>query len=352
MRRLVYAFAALCVIGAFVFGIGAMHVYSTLKQTLNIDDKTLVLVKMGGSVSSVAHELDQQGILPSALLLRLYARLTDRTQVKAGEYEINASDTSLSLLEKLIQGDVVVYQLTLVEGWTFKQALNYLHALEKLNQTLTDEELTQAFLSQLNLENNNPEGWFFPDTYRYTAANSDKDILQTAHQRMRDTLATEWPNRDVGLPYATPYQALIMASIIEKETGVAIEREQIAGVFVRRLQNNMRLQTDPTVIYGLGEGFDGNLRRRHLSQQTPYNTYVIRGLPPTPIALPGREAIVAALHPDDSGALYFVAKGDGSHHFSESLEEHNQAVKTYQMNRRNQPYRSSPLSPTPQDNSQ
>ena len=319
-----------------------MHVYSTLKQTLPVDDTFILLVNAGGSVSSVARDLDQKGVLPSPLFFRLYARLTDQTQVKAGEYAISAGDNSLTLLEKLIRGDVVVYQLTLVEGWTFRQALNYLHTLEKLNRYLTDDEALQTFLSQLKIETDNPEGWFFPDTYHYSAADSDKDILRRAYQRMRDTLQTEWANRDVGLPYGTAYQALIMASIVEKETGVASEREQIAGVFVRRLQNNMRLQTDPTVIYGLGEGFDGNLRRRHLSQQTPYNTYVINGLPPTPIALPGREAIVAALHPDDSSALYFVAKGDGSHYFSDTLEQHNQAVKTYQMNRRNQPYRSSP----------
>ena len=342
MRRLIFIGLTICLLSAFVVGIAAMHVYSTLRQPLNVNEKTLVLVNAGGSLSALARELQQQDILPSSLFLRIYARLTRQTQVKAGEYAIVPGDTSLDLLDKLIQGDVVVYQLTLVEGWTFRQALNYLHDQAKLSATLIDDESVQNFIQQLSLPTDNPEGWFFPDTYHYSATHTDRDILSSANQRMQDTLATEWASRDVGLPYETPYEALIMASIVEKETGVASERQQIAGVFVRRLQNNMRLQTDPTVIYGLGEGFDGNLRRRHLSENTPYNTYVIRGLPPTPIALPGREAIYAALHPDNGSALYFVAKGDGSHQFSNTLEEHNQAVRQFQIQQRNQNYRSSP----------
>ena len=342
MRRFVFILATIALLGIFGAGLGGLHVYAVLQKPLAVDGYTQLLVNTGGSVSSVARDLKARAILPSSLYFRLYARLTQQTQIKAGEYSINESDTAISLLNKLNRGDVVVYHLTLVEGWTFKQALNYLHTLEKLKTTLDTDEALQPFIDQLGLENNYPEGWFFPDTYQYSATNSDADILKLAHHRMQDTLATEWASRDVGLPYETPYQALIMASIVEKETGVETERQQIAGVFIRRLQKNMRLQTDPTVIYGLGESFDGNLRRKHLAENTPYNTYVIRGLPPTPIALPGRDAIFAALHPDASNNLYFVAKGDGSHYFSETLEEHNEAVRNFQVLRRNQDYRSSP----------
>ena len=342
MRRFFYVLAAVVLLGLFGVGLGGLHVYSVLQKPLSVDGKAQLLVNTGGSVFSVGRELKSRKILPSALYFRLYARLTKQTQIKAGEYSITDNDTSLSLLKKLNKGDVIVYQLTLVEGWTFKQALAHLHNQEKLQVSLTTDQALQAFLTHLALENNNPEGWFFPDTYRYSSTNSDVDILRLAHQRMQDTLATEWAGRDVGLPFDSPYQALIMASIVEKETGVVAERQQIAGVFVRRLQKNMRLQTDPTVIYGLGENFDGNLRRKHLAEPTPYNTYVIRGLPPTPIALPGRDAIYATLHPDASSNLYFVAKGDGSHYFSETLEEHNEAVKKFQVLRRNKDYRSAP----------
>ena len=232
-------------------------------------------------------------------------------------------------------------QVTLVEGWTYAQALAALHSHPRLSAILAGLD-TEQQLAAMAIEVSHPEGWFFPDTYRFTAGMSDADILRRAHQRMRQVLAEEWEARSPDLPYEDAYQALIMASIVERETGQPSEREQIAGVFVRRLRSNMRLQTDPTIIYGLGSDFDGNIRRRHLRQATPYNTYVIRGLPPTPIALPGREAIRAALHPDDSQALYFVAKGDGSHQFSNTLEEHNKAVRHYQITQRNKNYRSAP----------
>ncbi len=342
MRRLVIIFTVFCLLAIFASSLTLMVSYSRLKQPLNIEDDFVLSVGAGESVSSLAKELADQHVLPSSLLFRVYARLNKQTQIKVGEYQLDSSDTSISLLNKLVEGDVVVYQLTLVEGWSFAQALTEIQSKQKLKQTLTSDEKIKTFVAQLGIEQSNPEGWFFPDTYQYSLGNSDVDILQTAYQRMLDTLSSLWENRDVGLPYDSAYEALIMASIVEKETGVGHERQQIAGVFVRRLQKRMRLQTDPTVIYGLGENYDGNIRRRHLSEPTPYNTYVISGLPPTPIALPGREAIYAALHPDDSEYLYFVAKGDGSHQFSETLEQHNQAVREYQINRRSQQYRSSP----------
>jgi UPF0755 protein len=187
---------------------------------------------------------------------------------------------------------------------------------------------------RLGLAGEHPEGRFFPDTYYYTRGMSDVQLLQRAYQTMTQFLARAWQERDPDLPYQKPYEALIMASIIEKETGAPDERRQIAGVFVRRLQKHMRLQTDPTVIYGIGADFDGNLRRRDLTTDTPYNTYRRRGLPPSPIAMPGAEAIIAALHPDDSDKLYFVARGDGSHYFSATIEEHNRAVRKYQLKRK------------------
>lgn len=295
----------------------------------------------GSSVGQAAYDLHRLGILDQPRWLVLYARLADKTEVKAGEYLIAPGTSVLALLKQLQDGDVRRYSVTLVEGWTFRQALDHLHQQEKIKALLRDLSLSEQ-LQKLAMEVAHPEGWFFPDTYSYTAQTTDVELLQQAHRKMQTVLAEEWEQRAKNLPYDSPYQALIMASIVERETAQPSERQQIAGVFVRRLQKKMRLQTDPTVIYGLGSEFDGNIRRKHLSQTTPYNTYVIKGLPPTPIALPGRDSIHAALHPDDSGALYFVAKGDGSHHFSATLEEHNKAVRQYQIYGRAKNYRSAP----------
>jgi UPF0755 protein len=244
------------------------------------------------------------------------------------------------LLDLLISGKVVNYQITFPEGLSFKEWRSILAKQPKLTKKLPGLTV-QELLQQLSLGNNHPEGWFFPDTYLYTAGDSDYDILLQAYTRMRKILAEEWKNKSEDLPFSTPYEALILASIVEKETGVGSERGEIAGVFVRRLKKGMRLQTDPTVIYGLGDKYQGNITRSHLKQPTPYNTYVINGLPPTPIAMPGQDAIHAALHPVKGKSLYFVAKGDGSHYFSATFKEHVQAVKRYQLKRRSN-YRSSP----------
>ena len=235
---------------------------------------------------------------------------------------------------------MVQYSLTLVEGWSFRQVRAALVRQEKLEQRLADLD-DKALMDRLGLAGVSPEGRFFPDTYRYVSGMSDQDLLKQASARLDQVLDEEWARRADGLPYRKPYDALIMASMVEKETGVAEERGQIAGVFVRRLRSGMRLQTDPTVIFGLGERYNGNLTRAHLQQPTPYNTYVIDGMPPTPIALAGREAIHAALNPVAGKSLYFVARGDGSHVFSETLEQHNRAVREYQLKRRAD-YRSSP----------
>lgn len=335
---------ALTSMGAlFYFG------YQWLRSPLQVsEDGYVYTVPRGGSLSLLSRDLHREGILQHPRIWVAYARIKGRDGIKAGEYRLTGDDTPASLLGKLERGEVITYQATLVEGWTFRDALAYLQARPKVDIKLSDDEALNAFLAELELPGGHPEGWFFPDTYQYVAGNSDRDILLQSHRRMRDVLATEWANRAGALPYASSYEALVMASIVERETGVSHERGEIAGVFVRRLENNMRLQTDPTVIYGLADNYDGNIRRRHLSQDTPYNTYRINGLPPTPIALPGREAIHAALHPAEGDALYFVARGDGSHQFSASLEEHNRAVQKFQIRRRNSDYQSAPPNPTPQ----
>lgn len=238
------------------------------------------------------------------------------------------------------RGEVVQYSLTLVEGWNFRQVRNALAKSDKLQQTLTGLSDSQV-MEKLGHGGVFPEGRFFPDTYRFVKGMTDVELLEKAYDRLDDVLAKEWSKRADDAPYSDPYQALIMASLVEKETGVPQERGQIAGVFVRRMQIGMLLQTDPTVIYGLGERYTGKLTRAHLKEATPYNTYVIAGLPPTPIAMVGREAIHAALNPVPGKSLYFVARGDGSHVFSDDLDAHNSAVREFQLKRRAD-YRSSP----------
>ena len=255
------------------------------------------------------------------------------TRLQVGEYAIGHGLTPLALLKKLESGKVIQHRFTIVEGWSFRElrlALSKEVALIQTVPGLPDAELMQ----QLGSGGLHPEGQFLPETYNFTKGASDLDVLKRAHLAMRNALETEWEAREAELPLKSGYEALTLASIIEKETGVARERPQIAGVFVRRLRLGMKLQTDPTVIYGLGTSFNGNLTRRHLDDATPYNTYAIFGLPPTPIALPGRAAIHAALHPADGDSLYFVARGDGSHVFSATLTEHNRAVAKYQLRRR------------------
>ncbi|SDK15823.1 endolytic transglycosylase MltG [Microbulbifer yueqingensis] len=297
-------------------------------------------VASGGSLSKVLDRLGEQGVvtLPKAVLL--YAYWQEKTGIHAGEYLIPYGSNAMDLVERLHTGDVTRYRLTLVEGWTFAQALDQVRAGRNIVKTDAAADTLSA-AEALGFEGESAEGWIFPDTYIYRSGTTDIELLRQAYQRMQKVLEEEWQARSDNLPYAGPYEALIMASLVEKETGQPSERDEIAGVFVRRLNKGMRLQTDPTVIYGLGDEFDGNLRRVHLRQANPYNTYVIKGLPPTPIALPGREAIRAALNPKAGDTLYFVAKGNGYHHFSATLAEHNRAVREYQLKRRAD-YRSSP----------
>jgi len=244
----------------------------------------------------------------------------------------------------MVAGDTKHWQIQFIEGWTFRDMRAALASSERLGQ-VTADWTDERIMEEMGANGSHPEGRFFPDTYLFTSSETDLDLLRRAFERMEEVLATEWQAKAENLPYDSPYEALIMASIVERETGAVHEREEVAGVFVRRLEKGMRLQTDPTVIYGMGEKYQGRITRKDLRTHTDYNTYRIDGLPPTPIALPGREAIHAALNPAEGDTLYFVARGDGTHKFSKTLAEHQKAVRAFQLNRRSD-YRSSPT-PSP-----
>jgi UPF0755 protein len=322
-------------------GLGTLFMWQWLHREHPIPDEHRYLqVAKGESLHSVARRLHQQGLLRWPMVWRLYSRFVQPGSIKVGEYQLAEKESPITILALLQSGSVITYNVTLVEGKTFAEWVDLLSLQPKLQVSLASKPVEEQ-LVLLGLDIEHPEGWFFPDTYKFVAGDTDISILRRAHARMRELLNTEWPLRQPDLPYESPYEALIMASIIEKETGLRSERGEIAGVFIRRLRLGMRLQTDPTVIYGLGQEFKGNLTRKHLAQLTPYNTYQIKGLPPTPIAMPGAEAVHAALHPEPGTTLYFVAKGDGSHHFSTTLAEHNEAVSRYQR-KRIENYRSAP----------
>ncbi len=302
-----------------------------LHSSLNLSEDINYSINNGANLKTVLLDLSEKGLIKTPHYLLFEARrLKKAALIKAGEYKIKPGTTQLQLLEQFIAGKVVQYSLTLVEGWNFKQLMESVRQNKYLTQTLSDKNQEEIMLA-LNFPELHPEGQFFPDTYLFPAGTSDIDFLKRAQQRLHKVLDEEWANKADNLPYKNTYEALIMASIIEKETGAAEERAKIAGVFVRRLAINMKLQTDPTVIYSLGDQYDGNIRRKDLKFDSPYNTYVYKGLPPTPIALAGREAINAALHPEQGKALYFVAMGNGKHYFSETLKEHNRAVRKYQL---------------------
>jgi UPF0755 protein len=304
------------------------------KQPVNLPTASYDLVlKHGSSLRGIAQQMVREGILAEPwtfiFLIRAQGLAGD---IKAGNYELRAGMTNYDLFLMITDGITSQRSIVFIEGWTFAQvreALNRHEDVRHLSMPMTNEEI----LRQIGATENVAEGLFFPDSYFFDSGMSDLDILKRAYETMQRKLAKAWEGRAPGLPYRTPYEALIMASIVEKETGLASERPMIASVFLNRLRIGMRLQTDPTVIYGLGETFDGNLRKRDLLQDNEYNTYTRSGLPPTPIAMPGMAAIEAALHPAQSKALYFVGKGDGSHAFSSSLNEHNRAVTRYQLRR-------------------
>ena len=288
-------------------------------------------IKPGMNLKQVAQDLTQQGVLAHPYYFMLEGRLQgSESRLKAGEYLLNPEVTQRQLLEQFVRGKVVQHSLTLIEGWSFRQLMDEVVSNGTLVQTLSNID-SKTVMAALSVPEIHPEGRFFPDTYHFPIGMTDIEFLHRAYVRMARVLEEEWQQREAGLPYKTSDEALIMASIIEKETAVAEERAAIAGVFVRRLQKGMKLQTDPTVIYAMGNDYHGNIRRQDLKIDSPYNTYFYAGLPPTPISLPGVEAIHAALHPEDGETLYFVAKGDGSHYFSKTLKEHNRAVARYQL---------------------
>lgn len=329
MRKFVWLALAAAVLASLIAGWVALRFLQT-PVTVPEDGLTYD-IRPGTSFATISRELGDLGVISRPELFRWYARLTGRAaRVHAGEYRIEAGTTPEALLESLVSGDVILHAFTIVEGWTFRNLVDGLAAHPAIEPTV-DADDWPALREALDAGYEHPEGLFLPETYRFPRHTRDLEILQRSYDMMQSTLARAWDSRAADLPLATPYEALILASIVEKETARPDERARIAGVFVRRLQRGMRLQTDPTVIYGAGEDFDGNITRRDLRTDTPYNTYTRAGLPPTPIALPGRAAIEAALNPSPGAELYFVATGlgDGSHEFSETKEAHDAAVRRY-----------------------
>ncbi|MDO9346543.1 MAG: endolytic transglycosylase MltG [Pseudomonas sp.] len=326
---------------ALLLGYSAWKFDAALKQPLNLSQEQLLDVPAGATPTGTFNRLEADGVLEGTFWLRLYWRFNlDGQPLHSGEYRMTPGMTAQGLIGLWQRGEVVQYSLTLVEGWNFRQVRSALAKHEKIVQTLSGLSDSEV-MDKLGHPGVFPEGRFFPDTYRFVRGMTDVEFLKKAYNRLDDVLAQEWSKRAADAPYTDPYQALIMASLVEKETGVPEERGQIAGVFVRRLKVGMLLQTDPTVIYGLGERYNGKLTRAHLKEANPYNTYMVAGLPPTPIAMVGREAIHAALNPVPGSSLYFVARGDGSHIFSDDLDAHNAAVREFQLKRRAD-YRSSP----------
>ena len=295
-------------------------------------------IKRGANYRAIIAEFQRDGIAIGGLRHALYWRVLGRElgvtgRLHAGEYALPAGITPRELLRRMAAGEVLQHRFTIVDGWTFHQLRLALASESGLEQTLPGVS-DQDIAWRMGIADGEAEGWFLPETYAWVRGDSDFEVLKRAHAAMQKTLARLWAGRMPGINLDTPYQALILASIVEKETAQPNERPMIAGVFLRRLRIGMRLQTDPTVIYGMGDRYDGNIHRRDLETDTPYNTYTRDGLPPTPIALPGAVAIEATLHPAPGDAMYFVSRGDGSHEFSATLEAHNHAVATYQLHRK------------------
>lgn len=335
MRLLLKLLVTLLLIGLGVHASNEYHRFLTTFITTDHPNKTFT-IKPGSNLQQVSRQLRERGFTSfPPRYLYWYGRYTQSAdRIKAGEYRLTSTQTLPDVLNLFIKGDVVQHSFTIIEGMTSQQLVDSIAADERLIATLETNDLT-AIMQMLDGNERHGEGEFAPETYYFSAGTTDFDMLKRAYHWMQHNLAEAWQNRADNLPYNNPYEALIMASIIEKETGIAEERPEIAGVFVRRLQKGMKLQTDPTVIYGMGEKYQGNIRRKDLTTDTVYNTYTRFGLPPSPIALPSIAAIDAALNPADGTSLYFVATGyEGRHAFSDTLMEHNKAVRKYQLKKR------------------
>ena len=327
MSRLI---GVLTILTSFLCGWLWMDFLRTVDRPLGNVSAIYFEINKGQGLSDIANSLHEAGIVRTPEWFQLHA-LVEKTasKIKFGEYEIPAGTTLRQLLALFVSGKVRQHSVTLVEGWRFEQMRDRLRQHPALDLQWANKT-GQEIMSLLGEPDKAAEGQFFPDTFFFTKGMSDADLLKKAHRKMQTVLQSEWERRDQGLPLANAYDALVLASVVEKETARADERARIAGVFIRRLQKGMLLQTDPTVIYGMGDAYQGNVSKDDLLRDTPYNTYVHPGLPPTPIAAPGLQAIQAVLHPEPGEALYFVARGDGSHVFSSTLEEHVKAVETYQ----------------------
>jgi UPF0755 protein len=331
MRRKIIKFLILLLILVGVSGWGAwQYTISRLEQPINLSTARLLTIQAGQSAGKVLADLYAQGIIGDPRYFKVYFKAKpEQANFKAGTYELLPNMSGIALLSLLHSGKEKLFAIQLVEGLRWQ---DWQRQLANHPQLVSDAA-SQQTIEQLaaDLPGQTLEGWLLPDTYYFPKATPVQTIVIHAYDKMRDFIEANWPLRSLELAFDTPYEALILASIIEKETGVASERARIAAVFNNRLRLNMRLQTDPTVIYGLGEAFDGDIKRKDLRAPNPYNTYLNKGLPPTPIAMPSKLAILAALNPDSSDELYFVAKGDGSHVFSKDLDQHNQAVRQYQL---------------------
>jgi len=310
----------------------AVDFYFFLNQPLGVDEEQYYNFAPGSSVSSLARDLEKKQIISNRMYFSVWARVTGNARLlKAGEYQLNKDMTVLDLFGLMKKGKVRLYSLTIVEGITFKQMMQQVNASPNLKHNLkllNNEQIMQA----LGHAGEHPEGRFFPDTYLFHKDMSDVDLLRQAYQQQKKRLQSSWESRETGLPLNSAYEALTLASIVEKESAIAQERKQIAGVFINRLRKGMRLQTDPTVIYGIGDDYNGDIRFKDLRKDTPYNTYTRKGLPPTPIAMPGQGSLDAVSHPDSTEYIYFVAMSDssGRHIFSKTLKEHEHAVDVHQ----------------------
>ncbi|WP_333874896.1 endolytic transglycosylase MltG [Methylobacter sp.] len=306
----------------------AFHSPALVNKTVYIE------IEKGDSLDLISDKLVAQKLSVKPFWFKVIAFQENALKkIKTGEYELTSGLTIPQILALFVQGKTKQHIITFPEGWSFKEILHEIEQDPNLEHTLNGVDFG-SIMAKFKSDMPSPEGLFFPDTYFFEKHTSDVSLLKRAYDRMQQVLQQEWHNKTEGLPFKTPYEALILASIVEKETAAVTERPVIAGVFIRRLEQNMLLQTDPTVIYGMGESYQGDIKSKDLTTTTPYNTYVISGLPPTPIAMPGRDALYAVLHPDKGDSLYFVARGDGTHVFSATLKDHITAVDKFQRNKK------------------